>query len=262
VKNSAASAKKLSALLKKIGPAAAPAFPPPPAPAPAAVALVGDSGPVAAPELTRSTGPNGIEPVAGLVRSMLLWESTTEKAIAAYARMMEHVVDYNDLRVCMPQETIEHIGPRYPRALDRCQRLRAVLRNVYLREHAVNLHRLSTMSKREVKKYVETLEGIVPYVAARVLLLCYDVHVMPVDDQLRIQLIDADIVDASVEIPELSNWLTLQIKPADGAAAQYALQAWVDSLSGDKKSAPKKTVAVRRGAGKRESRRGVRAAAS
>ena len=54
MKNASVCAKKLSALLKKVGPATPPAFPSP-----------GD-------------------PIAVLVMSMLMWESTTEKAQAAW----------------------------------------------------------------------------------------------------------------------------------------------------------------------------------
>ena len=232
MKNASIAAKKLSTLLKKL-----------------------DSGAATAASETR-------DPIGALVMSMLLWESTTEKANAAFERLMENVVDYNDLRVSMPHETLELVGQRYPRALDRCQRLRAVLRNIYLREHAVNLERLSGLGKREVRKYIESLEGIVPYAAARVLLLCYDTHVIPVDDQLRIQLIEEEIADASVEIPEFSNWLSLQIKAGEGIGAHLALQAWIDDVAGkpapaEKKPSPKRLPPRK----KHEARSGAKAAA-
>ena len=230
MKNASVCAKKLSALLKKVGPATPPAFPSP-----------GD-------------------PIAVLVMSMLMWESTTEKAQAAYARLMEHLVDFNDLRVCMPHETLELIGPRYPRALDRCQRLRAVLRNIYLREHAVSLERLSGSGKRDAKKYIESLEGIVPYAASRVLLLSFETHAIPVDDQLRIQLIEAEASDSSMEIPDLSTWLASQIKAEDGAAAHLSLQSWIDDIADGRKPAPKRT-ATRKSTHKREPRAGAKATA-
>ena len=160
MKNAPVAAKKLSALLKKIGPSKAPA-----------------------------NLPHGDDPIAVLVMSFLMWEATTDKAIAGYSRLFEQVVDFNDLRVSMPHETAEILGPRYPRVLDRCQRLRAVLRNIYLREHAMILNSLKDTGKRDARKYIESLEGIVPYVASRVLVLSFDTHAIPVDYQLRAQLI-------------------------------------------------------------------------
>lgn len=240
MKNAALSAKKFASLLRKIGRVTPPSFPRASQSAASSTRHVDAAAPDAA-------APAPSDPVAVLVTSMLMWEASTDRALTAYGRLMGHVVDFNDLRVCMPQETLELIGQRYPRALDRCQRLRAVLRNIYLREHTVSLASLAGAAKREVKKYIESLEGIVPYASARVLLLAYDTHVIPVDDQLRIQLIEADVVDASIEIPELSNWLSLQVKPGEGAATHYSLQAWIDSMSGEKKGPARKVGPARRG---------------
>src|SRR5688500_18082658 len=109
VKNASASAKKFAALLKKIGPCSGP---PMMMSAPQQAVEAG-----AAPAAVEQPQPTvrTADPLAALVVSMLLWDSTTDKAIAAYERLMEGSVDFNDLRVCMPQETIELIGPRYPR---------------------------------------------------------------------------------------------------------------------------------------------------
>lgn len=274
MKNASVCAKKLTALLKSIGSVDPPPFPgmaevpaspsrllsPPAGPAHGTPDGAGNGTPAPSPDLAEALPPAairpGFDPTAVLIMSMLLWESTTDKAMAAYERLMTHVVDFNDLRVCMPHETLELIGPRYPRALDRCQRLRAMLRNIYLREHAVSLDRLMGSGKREAKRYVESLEGIVPYVAARLQLLCLGIHAIPVDDQLRIHLIEAEVVDAAIEIPELSNWLTSQIKVADGAAAHYSLQSWVDEIIA--RGVDQKKSARKPGARKRPPRSGAK----
>ncbi len=83
--------------------------------------------------------PKQEDPIDVLVMSFLMWDSTAAKAKAAYERIQQRIVDFNDLRVSMPQEIAGFIGSRYPRAEERSQRLRAVLRNIYNREHAVSL---------------------------------------------------------------------------------------------------------------------------
>lgn len=184
--------------------------------------------------------PDNDDPIAVLVQSFLMWEASTAKAIGAYENICSSVVDFNDLRVCMAHETVDIIGPRYPRALDRCQRLRAVLRDIYSREHAVNLDSLASMGKRDVRKYLESLEGMVPYVSARVLLLSFQAHAVPVDDQLRTQLIEAGAADTSVENEELATWLERQIKASDGESTHHALQAWIDEVGASPASSSKK----------------------
>ncbi|UCD74282.1 MAG: hypothetical protein JSV91_10875 [Phycisphaerales bacterium] len=201
MKNASICARNLTTLLKKIGGA----LPPRP--------------------------PVPDDPIEVLVMSFLMWESATEKAAAGYEAIMKQVVDFNDLRVSMPHEVAGWLGPDYPRALDRAQRLRAVLRSIYLREHAVSLDRLRKLGKREVRKYLESLEGILPYVAARVMLLCFGAHAVPVDDQLRTRLIQAGAADVSAEVPSLAAWLTRQIKAEDGLQSHYAFQRWIDELA-------------------------------
>lgn len=218
MKNAAVGAKKLTALMKKIGRK----------PLPEPVVLPGAEFQEESPE---GATPLKHDPVGTLVMSFLMWESTADKAQTAYDRILSSVVDFNDLRVSMPHETVEMIGPRYPLALNRAQRLRATLRNIYMREHAVSLDKPAIAGKRDLKKYVDSLEGMVPYVANRLLLLSFDVHGLPVDEQLRTALIDAEVADASVEVPELASWLATQIRADEAVAVHAALQAWNDARS-------------------------------
>lgn len=173
--------------------------------------------------------PDADDPVAVLVMSMLLWDSNSTKAIAAYQKLRAAVVDFNELRVCMPKELIDHVGVRYPQAAERCQRMRAALNDVFQREHDVKLDHLRTVGKRDVKKYVDSLDGITPYASARVQLMCFDTHAMPADEQLRKLLIGAGVVEDTLDVAEVSNWLTRYVKSGEGMAAHFALQTWVET---------------------------------
>jgi len=186
--------------------------------------------------------PDRADPMAVLVFSFLLWESTMEQALAAYEQLMDHIVDFNDLRVCMACETAEFLGARCPLAEERSRRLRAALRDIYLREHTVDLERLKTLGKREVRRELKTLDGMVPYVASRIMLLCFDTHAIPVDEQLRSHLAEVGAVDEEADVAEVSVWLSRQIRASAGLATHFALQAWVDGLA---------VRASRRGGGRR-----------
>ena len=168
------------------------------------------------------------DPIDVLVMSFLMWDSTAAKAKTAYERIQQRIVDFNDLRVSMPQEITGFIGSRYPRAEERSQRLRAVLRNIYNREHAVSLERLDTMGKREIKKYLHSLDGIVPFAADRVMLLCFGTHCIPADENLQNALLKAGACEESLDLWELSSWLSRQVKASEAAATYFSLQAWVD----------------------------------
>jgi endonuclease III len=182
------------------------------------------------------------DPVEVLIKSFLIWDSTTGKASAAYKRIMERVVDYNDLRVSMPHELVEWIGPRYPMAVERCQRMRAALQHTYKREHAVSLERLNGLGRREVKTYLRSLDGISTYVADRVTLLCFEAHCIPVDDRLRRAMVKAGVCDDTVTINDLSGWLARKVKAADGTATHFALQSWSDRPGSGGASPKRRTV--------------------
>jgi endonuclease III len=172
--------------------------------------------------------PDSSDPIATLILSFFMWESTTERAIACYDRLRSHTVSFNDLRVSMPHEMVEWLEDDDALNLERAQRLRAVLRNVFLREHAVSLDALNDYGKREVRKYIDSLEGIVPYVASRVMLVCFETHAVPVDGQLREMLIEQGAADESAGVAELSAWMARQIRADESRDAHHKLQAWVD----------------------------------
>ena len=197
------------------------------------------------------------DPVAVLVLSFLMWESSTDKALAAYERLFEFVADFNDLRVSMPHETTGYLGARYPKAMERSERLRATLRNIFLREHAVSLDARQGETKRQVRKYLESLEGMVPYVASRVMLLCFDTHTIPVDELLRGQLVVAGAVDEEATVSEISSWLSRHIKARDGRKTHYAFQTWIDRVGGKAagRSRRKKAPAGKTSAGKSRRKR-------
>ena len=167
------------------------------------------------------------DPVAVLVHSFLLWESTSALALEAFHRIQESMVDFNDLRVSLPRELVDVIGSKYPRAEERVRRLRASLNEVFKREHAVRLP--AAEGKRDIRTYVETLDGmVVPFVGARVLLQCFGVHGVPVDEQTRAVLAEHELCEAGTELADIAGMLARHVKAEQAEAAHESLQALVD----------------------------------
>lgn len=168
------------------------------------------------------------DPVAVLVFSFLLWEASTSQAIEAFRRIQESMVDFNDVRVSLPRELIDLLGPRYPRADERARRLRASLNEVFKREHAVKFPLAE--GKRDIKAYVESIEGmVVPYVATRLLLICFGVHGVPVDEQTRATLAEHGLCDPDTDLVELAGALARHVKAEQTEAAHAAIQSLVDA---------------------------------
>ncbi|MBX3375293.1 MAG: hypothetical protein KF817_15815 [Phycisphaeraceae bacterium] len=176
--------------------------------------------------------PDADDATAVLIQSMLLWESTSAKAFAAYEAIRRHVLDFNELRVTMADEIVEVIGPRYPMATERAARLRAVLRSIFLREHAVSLKLLQEQGKRDARKYIESLDGIMPYASARVLLLSFQTHGIPVDGQLLRLLVEEEIVEPGSTEADAAAFLGRHVRAGDGAQVHAQFQHWVEERAG------------------------------
>lgn len=141
--------------------------------------------PDAAAPVAPFTGADGGDPIIReLVFSMMLWESSTPRALEAYARVHAAFVDDNELRVSYAEDIANAIGPEDPMSLERAQRLRASLMDIYKREHHLALRQHVESAKRDAKGYVATIDGLPSFVRSRLLLLWWNSHAIPADDRL------------------------------------------------------------------------------
>lgn len=184
------------------------------------------------PEPLPEPAPVWLEPgVEELIFSMLVWDARSSQAREALARIRAGVVDYNELRVCFPEEIRQLLGDRYPKAAERAARVRAALNDIYKREHKVTLQPVLSAGKRDARQYLETLDGVPTFVAARVFLSACGGHAMPVDDRIRDFLVEEGVIAPSEEAEAVSGWLERQLKAGEALAAYGALQAAADELA-------------------------------
>lgn len=184
-----------------------------------------------------------LEPIAQLVFSFLTWNATERQADTAFGKIMAQVVDLNELRVCHAKEVVELIGVRYPDAQRRVIRLLESMMEVFEREHDYKMTSIASRGKREQREYLDTLPGIPPYVAARVALLSYGAHAMPVDDRLLSLLVKAGVFEQGTTPAEAEGWLMRQIKAGEAESAYLMLQEWADGQRVTLSAAAKGTAA-------------------
>ena len=169
----------------------------------------------------------GFDPLIDLLLySFLLWESTPQRAATARADLHETVIDANELRVSMPDEIEAWIGLRDRVSRERAERLRASLNAIFRHEHAVTLQGLSMVSKREVRDYLDSLEGMTPFVAARVTLFGFQGHAIPVDRKLCTQLAREQVLKPGLPPEDAERWLERQIRASDAEQIVRVLEAW------------------------------------
>ena len=166
--------------------------------------------------------------IGEVIYSHLLWNADTKQAKTAYKKMINAAVDLNDLRMNHIYETVELIGTNYPRATERAKRLRSVLNAIYKREHDVVVESIDGVGKRDVREYFETLNGITPFVCNRVIALCYDVSVMPIDERTVSVMIDNGLLHEEVTVVDAASWLSRQVKSDDVCNVHARLHSWVE----------------------------------
>ena len=173
------------------------------------------------------TPPGDADPVVHeLVYSFLVWEASAPLATGALRRMTAAVVDYNELRVCYPHELASLMGEGYPLAIERATRLRAALTEVYRREHGTMLGRLIDLPKRDARMYLEALEGVPPFVAARVVLLALGGHAVPLDAMLHGMLAAEEAVEPGGTVIDAMAWLERTLRAKESEEAYLLLEAW------------------------------------
>jgi len=202
---------------------------------------------------------NGVEQ---LVYGFLLWESTTARANAAYKRLADTFVDFNDLRVAKPRHITEALGKTYPLAEERAVRLLAALNEIYIREYEVSLENALSGGKREAKKYIDSLEGMTPFVSARITLYGAGVHAVPVDQRVLDMLIAQGVFEEGTTVDDACATLDRAVRAADGKSVADKLQSMSDAgpkaVGGKSKSGTKKTT-KKRSSGKKKTKRKTKA---
>lgn len=180
---------------------------------------------------------NGEDPlVAELVYSLLLWESNGDLADRAAQAIAESVTNLNELRVCDADEIAGFFPRDVPRKAERAARLAASLNGIFAREHALNLGSVAGLPKREARQYLDSLEGLPPFVAARVMVVSLNGHAMPVDDRIVAILAHHGVIDdPKLSNAELISHLERAVRAADAPRVYAALEREAGDLPKGKK---------------------------
>jgi hypothetical protein len=163
-----------------------------------------------------------------LVYSFMAWEASPAKASHATKRLHASVIDYNEMRVCLADELSLMIGERYPRGVERCARMRSSLNELFRREHAVTMARAAGLAKREAREYLESLEGMPPYVAARMSLVALGGHAFPLDERLYQTLLEESALPADLSLDDAAGWLERQFRAGEVLQPYLLLERWMN----------------------------------
>lgn len=169
------------------------------------------------------------DPITHLILGIFSRDATESRAREALDRMRRLVVDYNELRVTAPREIAEQVGD-YPDAYTKAEDMSRALNRIFAVEHTVSLAQLAQRSRKEMRDYLERVDGLEPYTRARVLLFGLGQHAVPLDEAMWAYARQLGIVDPRCSLDDAQAFLERQIDPADAAAffVAFRKRAWAE----------------------------------
>lgn len=173
--------------------------------------------------------PDWSEPLLrDLVYAFMIWEASAGQAANAMRRIESTLVDHNELRVHLTEEVTRLIGERYPRSRERAERLKAAMQEVFEREHTLSLEHLRETTPDEARAYLDSLEGMPPFVSSRLTLLSLRGRAFPVDGRICALLIGESVCEGRTTLEGLAAWLEEQIPPEEAPTAYNLMEAWCE----------------------------------
>ncbi|HRX85532.1 MAG TPA: hypothetical protein P5572_10990, partial [Phycisphaerae bacterium] len=156
-------------------------------------------------------------------------ETSVQRAERAMRQLRDDMVDFNELRVSSPAEVSASIQQHVPHPVQRAKVLISVLNAIYRKQYAVSLDGLANRGVREVKGYLDGLEGMTPYVSAYLLLWSLGGHAIPVNNVALDVLRREELVDSGADTGEVQAFLERHVSAADAQEFARDLEAFAGS---------------------------------
>jgi endonuclease III len=175
--------------------------------------------------------PDPVDPITRLIRAFLEYDCDEARASAAERKIMETMVDFNELRVTPAIELAALLGVRYPFAESRCSALHRTLQSIFDREHQMRLERLKEMKKTEIRPYFQSLAGISPYVEAAVCVDSFAVAAAPVDTKLLLWLVSKDVLPEGLDLKTAQGIIEKHVKATEAEDFFHGSRKEIDDWS-------------------------------
>ena len=194
------------------------------------------------------------DPTTEMVAACLSVVTTESRARTALNKLRRGFVDYNEVRVSRADEVAVVLGKRFPQAKAVAVQMLQLLNAVFASQDSLNLEFLQAGGKREARLFLESLEGMTPYVAAQVMLQGLGAHAFPVNEQMLAMLRGEDIITPDADAAEVQGFLERHLPASEIHETYTKLRTYADSYRGTK-SRSKAKVAKKKTASKKTAKK-------
>jgi hypothetical protein len=187
--------------------------------------------------------PEKTDPLTELVLACLAAPGSETRARAALNRLRGQFVDFNELRVARVDEVADVLGRQYGPSKEVGLQLLNLLRQVFAQQDTMDLTSLNEGGKRDARTFLQQLEGMTPYVLARVVLNSLGGHAFPLNESILTMLRAEEAIDPQADAADVQAFLERQI-PARRMQKVWALLGlYAEDYPARKQAARKKTAA-------------------
>lgn len=174
--------------------------------------------------------PTPTDAITQLLLGVFSRNQPETKAREMVDRLRSLVVDYNELRVIPVGELADALDSRNPDSWRKCEDVSRALNHIFAIEHAVSLERVKTLPRKDARAYLDRINGLDPYTRARIRLLGFEWHAIPLDEAMWAYCQRESLVDRKAPLDEAQAFLERQVDEADALdfVALLRRQAWSD----------------------------------
>lgn len=173
--------------------------------------------------------PAASDAITQLILGIFSRDAPEARAREALSRLRASVVDYNEMRVVPAIEMTQIVGQQNDARL-KCEDLSRALNRIFAFEHTVSLERLEKLSKRDLLVFLAGIDGLDAYTRARMRLLGFARHAVPLDAAMWAYARKCGIVDAKCPLDEAQRFLERQISDQDALVffTLFRKRAWTE----------------------------------
>jgi hypothetical protein len=154
------------------------------------------------------------DPITQLLLGVLSRDAPETKAHEGLERLRGTVVDYNELRVIPPIELAQALHD-FPDGRLKCEDISRALNTIFAIEHTVSLDRVAALPKKDALAYLEKVVGLEAYTRARIRLLGFRHHAIPLDEAMWACAKAAKMIDGRCPLIEAQQFLERQVAEDD-----------------------------------------------
>jgi len=177
------------------------------------------------------------EPLRALVRGALSFDVPDSRADDAMKAIEREFVDLNELRVATELELVALLGPKFPYVERRVTMMTQGLSMIFEKEHTLNLERLATVSKKDIRTFLREMPDIHPFVDAYVMLMAFEGSAVPIDDTMTAFLTEEGVIEPGTTLEDAQKFLEHHLKAEE--CYEFFVMARESALAASDESAKK-----------------------